>query len=52
MATHSSIIAWEIQWTEKPGGIQSKGLQRVLTGLSMHGGLGVAGVEGSWSCCC
>ena len=29
MATHSSILAWEIPWTEEPGGIQSMGLQRV-----------------------
>ena len=29
MATHSSILAWEIPWTEKPGGLQSMGLQRV-----------------------
>ena len=29
MATHSSILAWEISWTEEPGGLQSKGLQRV-----------------------
>ena len=29
MATHSSILAWEIPWTEGPGGLQSKGLQRV-----------------------
>ena len=26
MATHSSILAWRIQWTEKPGGLQSLGL--------------------------
>ena len=25
MATHSSILAWEIPWTEKPGGLQSMG---------------------------
>ena len=25
MATHSSILAWEIPWTEKPGKLQSKG---------------------------
>ena len=25
MATHSSILAWRIQWTEEPGGLQSKG---------------------------
>ena len=29
MATHSSILAWEIPWTEEPDGLQSKGLQRV-----------------------
>ena len=29
MATHSSILAWEIPWTEEPGGLQSLGLQRV-----------------------
>ena len=29
MATHSSILAWRIPWTEGPGGIQSTGLQRV-----------------------
>ena len=27
MATHSSILAWRIPWTEKPGGLQSIGLQ-------------------------
>ena len=30
MATHSSIIAWRIPQTKKPGGIQSMGLQRVI----------------------
>ena len=29
MATHSSILAWRIPWTEKPGGLYSIGLQRV-----------------------
>ena len=29
MATHSSILTWEIPWTEKPGGLQPTGLQRV-----------------------
>ena len=29
MATHSSILAWGIPWTEKPGGLQPRGLQRV-----------------------
>ena len=26
MATHSSVLAWEIPWTEEPGGLQSVGL--------------------------
>ena len=29
MATHSSILAWRIPWTEEPGGLQSMGLQRI-----------------------
>ena len=29
METHSSILAWEIPWTEEPGGLQSMGSQRV-----------------------
>ena len=29
MATHSSILAWEIQWTEEPGRLQFMGLWRV-----------------------
>ena len=29
MATHSNILAWEIAWTEEPGGLQSIKLQRV-----------------------
>ena len=28
MATHSSILAWRISWTEEPSGLQSMGLQR------------------------
>ena len=28
-ATHSSILAWKIPWMEKPGGLQSMGLQNV-----------------------
>ena len=28
MATHSSILAWRISWTEEPGGLQSTGPQR------------------------
>ena len=29
MTTHSSILAWNILWTEEPGGLQSMGSQRV-----------------------
>ena len=29
MATHSSILAWRIPWTEKPAGLQSRGSKRV-----------------------
>ena len=29
MATHSSILAWRIPWTEEPGGLQSMGSQTV-----------------------
>ena len=29
MATHSSILAWKIPWSEEPGRLQSMGLQRV-----------------------
>ena len=31
MATHSSILAWEIPWTEEPGGLQSLGSQKSNT---------------------
>ena len=39
MATHSSILAWRIPWTEEPGGLQSTGLHRVghdWSGLAQH----------------
>ena len=29
MATHSSVLAWRIPWTEEPGGLQSTGLPTV-----------------------
>ena len=31
MATHSNILAWEIPWTEEPGGLQSMGSQESST---------------------
>ena len=36
MATHSSILAWRIPWTEEPGELQSMGSQKSWTQLSMH----------------
>ena len=46
MATLSSILAWRIPWTEKPGGLQSMGSQRVGHDWSdlahIHGGLQMA----------
>ena len=35
MATHSSILAWEIPRTEEPGGLQSMGSQKSWTWLSI-----------------
>ena len=34
--THSSILAWEIPWTEEPGRLQSIASQRVRHGACMH----------------
>ena len=31
MATHSSTLAWEVTWTEEPGGLQSMGSQKSQT---------------------
>ena len=31
MATHSNILAWEIPWTEEPGGLQSNGVKKNWT---------------------
>ena len=31
MTTHSGILAWEIPWTEEPGGLESTGLQELDT---------------------
>ena len=36
MATHSNILAWEILWTEEPGGLQSLGSQRSWTWLATN----------------
>ena len=36
MAPHSSILDWEIPWTEEPGGLQSMGWQKRWTQLSNY----------------
>ena len=36
MAAHSNILAWEIPWTEQPGGLQLLGLQKSWTLLSAY----------------
>ena len=33
MASHSSILAWEIPWAEEPGGLQTIGVQKSQTQL-------------------
>ena len=40
MATHSSILAWKISWTEEPRGLQSMGSQRVRKDLATQQPLG------------
>ena len=49
MATHSSILAWRIPWTEETGGLQSTGSQRVrqdwATSLSFHFSLSRKAIE-------
>ena len=36
MASHSSILAWRMPWTEEPGGLQPMGLKEPDTIMSMH----------------
>ena len=36
MATHSSILAWEIPWTEQPGGLTDHGVAKSQTRLSNY----------------
>ena len=36
IATHSSILAWEILWTEEPGGLQSMGSHELATKTTKH----------------
>ena len=47
MATHSSILAWEISWTEEPGGLQSMGSQE----LDMTQRLNTSTASVAWHYC-
>ena len=38
IATHSIILTWRIPWTEKPGGLQSMGSQRVISDTTVSEG--------------
>ena len=53
IATHSSILAWRIPWTEKPGGLQSMGSQNLVDHHGLRSGcLGRRGyphLPGFWS---
>ena len=49
MATHSCILAWEIPWTEEPGGLQSMGLQRVGHDLATEEQQSLDGATGCYS---
>ena len=48
MATHSSILAWKIPWTEEPGGLQSRGLQRLGHDWAIAHARSVAGTPSPW----
>ena len=49
METHSSILAWEISWTEESGGLQSMASQRVRRDLAIHNNKHESWPEGSIS---
>ena len=41
VATHSSILAWEMPWTEEPGGLQFSGSQKICFNQHVHDALGL-----------
>ena len=51
MATHSSILAWGIPWTEEPGGLQCMDLERVRHNLATHVPLHSIGINDRMSLC-
>ena len=51
MATHSSILAWRIPWTEEPGGLQCMDLERVGHDLATNVSLHSIGINDRMSLC-
>ena len=52
MAIHSSILAWEIPWTEEPGGLHFRGLQRIRHDLATEQThMETAGYRNIWVIC-
>ena len=57
MATHSSVLAWRIPWTEEPGGLRPMGSQKArhsratntLTSLFSHGFININRCAVSWA---
>ena len=49
VTTHSNILAWEIQWTEEPGGLQSMGLRRVRRDWASNSTATKAAVSSHWT---
>ena len=51
IATHSSILAWRIPWTEEPGGLHSLGSQRVRHNLVREQASISHYITGRWTTC-
>ena len=51
MATHSSIFAWRIPWTEEPGGLQSMELQRAGYDCATNTSTSIVNLEGQEELC-
>ena len=51
MATHSSILAWEIPWTEEPGSLQPTGSQQSDTTYQVnHHHIKLKKIKSRWTC--
>ena len=52
MATHSSILAWRIPWTEELGGLQSTGLKELDTTEQLHFHFSLSCIGDGLQCSC